>query len=190
MKASIESEFGYCPLLWMFCGRKTNARINHIHDRALNVVYNDESPFEELLGRYKSETIYRRNIKILVAKLFKIKYGLSTILWYHGDIMTNLICKRSSVVCSLRLETDFSLLQVKSVNYGLKAWQYFGPKISNIFPSDIKNSRTLQEFSKKFKSRIPQKCPCRNCEDYIYRVGFTNNQYSWRKCRIFNAYIA
>ena len=80
MKASIESEFGYCPLLWMFCGRKTNARINHIHDRALNVVYNDESPFEELLGRYKSETIYRRNIKILVAKLFKIKYGLSTIL--------------------------------------------------------------------------------------------------------------
>ena len=80
MKASIESEFGYCPLLWMFCGRKTNARINHIHDRALRVVYNDESPFEELLGRYKSETIYRRNIKILVAKLFKIKYGLSMIL--------------------------------------------------------------------------------------------------------------
>ena len=92
--------------------------------------------------------------------------------------MTNLNCKRSSAVCSLRLQTDFSLLQVKSVNYGLKAWQYFGPKISNIFPGDIKNSRTLQEFSKKAKSRIPQKCPCRNCEDYIYRVGFTKNQYS------------
>ena len=80
MKASIESEFGYCPILWMFCGRNINARINHTHDRALRVVYNDESPFEELLGRYKSETIYRRNIKILVAKLFKIKYGLSIIL--------------------------------------------------------------------------------------------------------------
>ena len=67
MKACIESEFGYCPLLWMCCGRKTNARINHIHDRALGVVYNDESPFEGLLGRYTSETIHRRNIKILVA---------------------------------------------------------------------------------------------------------------------------
>ena len=49
MKAFIESQFGYCPLVWMFCGRQTNARINHIHERALRAVYNDEiSPFEEL----------------------------------------------------------------------------------------------------------------------------------------------
>ena len=59
MKAFIESQFGYCPLVWMFCGRQTNARINHIHERALRAVYNDEiSPFEELLGRDKSETIH------------------------------------------------------------------------------------------------------------------------------------
>ena len=25
MKAFIESQFGYCPLVWMFCGRQTNA---------------------------------------------------------------------------------------------------------------------------------------------------------------------
>ena len=78
MKAFIESQFGYCPLVWMFCGRKTNARINHIHEKALRVVYNDElSTSEELLGRDKSETIHRRNIKILAAGLFKIKNGLS-----------------------------------------------------------------------------------------------------------------
>ena len=59
MKAFIESQFGYCPLV-KFCGRQTNARINHILDRALKAVYNDEiSPFEELLGRGKSETICR-----------------------------------------------------------------------------------------------------------------------------------
>ena len=92
MKAFIESQFGYCPLVWMFCGRQTNARINHIHERALRAVYNDViSPFEELLGRYKSETIYRRNIKILSVELFKIKNGLS------NDIMAQLICKRNSV---------------------------------------------------------------------------------------------
>ena len=61
MKAFIESQFGYCPLVWMFCGRQTNARINHIHERALRGVCNDEiSPFEELLGRDKSETIHRK----------------------------------------------------------------------------------------------------------------------------------
>ena len=59
MKAFIESQFGYCPLV-KFCGRQTNARINHILDRALKAVYNDEiSPFEELLGRDKSEAICR-----------------------------------------------------------------------------------------------------------------------------------
>ena len=87
MKAFIESQFGYYPLVWMFCGRQTNARINQqIHERALRAVYNDEiSPFEELLGRDKSETIHRRNSKILAAELLKIKNGLS------NDIMVPLI---------------------------------------------------------------------------------------------------
>ena len=133
----------------MFCGRQTNARINHIHERALRAVYNGEiSPFEELLRRDKSETTHRRNIKTLVAELFKIKNGLS------NDIMAQLICKRNSVGYSLFSQTDSLLLQVKSVNYGLKALRYFGP-------SDIKNSRTLREFPKKVRSWIPRNCPCR-----------------------------
>ena len=114
IKAFIESQFGYCPLVWMFCGSQTNARINHIHKRALKALYNDETyPFEELLGKDNSETVHRRNIKILAAELFKIKNG------HSNDIMTQLICKRNSVGDSLRSQTDFSLPQVKSVNYGL-----------------------------------------------------------------------
>ena len=164
--------FAYCPLVWMFRGRQTNARINHIHEMSLSAVYNDEiSPFEEPLGRNKSETIHRRNIKI-GAELFKIKNGLS------NNIMAQLICKRNSVGYSLRSQTNFSLPQVKSINYDLKALRYFGPKIWNIFPSDIKNCRTVREFSKKVKSWIPRNCPCRICENYIYRVGFTNIQDS------------
>ena len=74
----------------MFCGRQTNARKNHVHKKALRAVYNDEiSPFEELLGRDKSETIHRRNIKVLAADLCKIKNGLS------NDIKVQLICKET-----------------------------------------------------------------------------------------------
>ena len=52
MKAFIECQFGYCSLVWMFYEKQTNARINHIHERALTAIYNDEiSPFEEVLGR-------------------------------------------------------------------------------------------------------------------------------------------
>ena len=42
MKASIGSQFGYCPLALMFCGRQTNVRINHTYERALRAVCNDE----------------------------------------------------------------------------------------------------------------------------------------------------
>ena len=98
-------------LFWCFVGDK----INHVHERALGAVYNHEvSPFEELLGGDKSETIHWRNIKILAAELFKVKSGLL------NDIMAQLICKRNSVGCNLCSQTDSSLPQVKFVNYGLK----------------------------------------------------------------------
>ena len=111
MKAFIECQLGHCSLVWMFCVRQANAGINHIYERALRAVFEYKiSPFEELLGRDKSETIHQRYIKILAAELFKIKNGLS------NDIMHQLICKRNSVGYSLRSQTDFSLPQVKSVN--------------------------------------------------------------------------
>ena len=49
MRAFISSQFGYCPLVWMFHSRKLNNRINKIHERSLRIVYNAEvSSFDEL----------------------------------------------------------------------------------------------------------------------------------------------
>ena len=50
----MESQFGYCPLSWMFYSRKANSKINHIHERSLRIVYKDNiSFFEELLKKDK-----------------------------------------------------------------------------------------------------------------------------------------
>ena len=51
MKSFIESQFGYCPLIWMFHSRGLNNKINRIHERPLNriheralrITYNDKS---------------------------------------------------------------------------------------------------------------------------------------------------
>ena len=38
MKAFIESQFNYCPLIWMFHSRTLNNKINRLHERALRIV--------------------------------------------------------------------------------------------------------------------------------------------------------
>ena len=55
MKSSIESQFGYCPLISMFHIRGLNNKINRIHERALRIAYNDTSSlYGELLTKDRS----------------------------------------------------------------------------------------------------------------------------------------
>ena len=52
MKAFVESQFGYCPLMWMFHSRGLNNKINRIHEMALRITYEDKSStFQELLEK-------------------------------------------------------------------------------------------------------------------------------------------
>ena len=83
MKAFIESQFGYCLLIWMFRSRVVNNKINHLHKRSLEIVYKDNiSSFEDLLKRDKEFTIHQRNIQSLALELFKVKRNLSNNIMY------------------------------------------------------------------------------------------------------------
>ena len=49
MKSFVISQFSYCALVWMFHSKGMNNRINHLHERALMLVYNGHmSTFESL----------------------------------------------------------------------------------------------------------------------------------------------
>ena len=43
MKAFVESQFGYCLLIWMFHSRGLNNKINRIYEGALRITYDDKS---------------------------------------------------------------------------------------------------------------------------------------------------
>ena len=74
----IISQFNYCPIVWMCHGRGLINKINHIHERALRIVYRDKkSSFETLLTRDKSMSIYVKNLQHLTTELFKVKNDLS-----------------------------------------------------------------------------------------------------------------
>ena len=76
MKAFICSQFGYCPLVWMFHSRKINNRVNSLHERVVRVVYRDyKATFSELLSKDKSVTIHQRNLQLLATEIFRTKNG-------------------------------------------------------------------------------------------------------------------
>ena len=70
MKAFVESQFGYCPLIWMFHSRTLNNRINSMHERALRLVYKHSNlTFEELLRKDNSFSIHHRNLQKLATEI-------------------------------------------------------------------------------------------------------------------------
>ena len=156
----IESQFKYCLLIWMFCSRKSNDKINRLHERSLRIVYKDfDSSYEELLSRCDSFTIHEQNIHCLAIEIYKVANGLST-----GEFKNLFNFK------------DQYNLHVPLVNTELKGKNsigYFGAVIWNSIPPSIKKVTSLNTFKNRIKSEKTN-CPCRLCKTYLQGVGFVN----------------
>ena len=166
MKAFIESQFGYCPLVWMFHNRTLNNRINKIHERALRLVYqNDISTFSELLTIDNSFSIHHRNLQKLAIEMYKVKQNISP------QLMNGIFVNKDNIY-NLRSEPKWEIRTVKSVYHGTESLSFRGPKTWDMLPSDIQNSKSLQEFVFKVKKWKPEGCTCRLCKIYITNLGF------------------
>ena len=150
MKTFIESQFGYYPLIWMFHGRIVNKKINHLHERALRIVYKDYiSSFEDLLKRDKSVTIHHRNNQSLAIEL-KVKRNLST------SMLSNIFPTRS-ISYNLRSQTDFIRSNVSTNQYGLNSMRCFASKVWQMIPMEIKNSVSIVSFKEKISNKVGAK---------------------------------
>ena len=99
-KAFVKSQFKYCPFVWMFHSRRTNNKINKLHERALRIVYDDNvSTFDQLLAMGKSYRIHHQNIQRLLTKIYKALHGIS------GENLKELFVKRGSTI-SLRSKPE------------------------------------------------------------------------------------
>ena len=77
MNAFFNSQFSYCPLIWMCHSRIINKKINRLHERCLRMIYCDkQSSFEELLEKDSSVSIHERNIQILATEMYKVSKGM------------------------------------------------------------------------------------------------------------------
>ena len=130
MKSFIESQFKYCPLVWMFHSKKIHNRINKLHERALRVVYknDDKLSFEELLKKDKSFSVHDRNLQKLAQVMYKVKEGLCPKpvqeIFTHIDSNTNV---RNNVNGG-----NWIIPKVRTERKGIETLRYRGPFTWNL----------------------------------------------------------
>ena len=168
MKAFIQSQFNYCPLVWMFHSRTLNNKINRLHERALRLVYkNDELSFNELLKLDDSVTVHHRNLQRLSIEMFKVKNNIAPMPFQE-------IFEDQSYSHEIRTERSWQVPKVRTVAYGTESIRYRGPATWELIPKDIRNSETLLIFKKEIKSWKPTNCACRLCKTFVPKLGFIN----------------
>ena len=182
LKTFFESQFSYCPLLWMFCSRKLNHKINRLHERALRIAYDDyTSSFEDLLTRDGTVTVHHRNLRVLAIEMYKISHDQSP------QFMKNLVEQidtkyytRSSY--NVEKDGDGNTLCTKKSNYrqqktnttsfGQQSFRWLGPKIWAQIPDQLKTIDSLAAFKNQVKKVNFDNCPCNLCKEYIQGVGY------------------
>ena len=169
MKAFFESQFSYCPLVWMFHDRDINNKINNLHYRALRIIYRDEvSTFDQLLKKDKSFTIHQKNIQTLAIEMYKTKNCMSP------SFMQEIFTTRNDLQ-DIRSQTDFcTASNVRTEHFGKDTLNHFGLQIWDLIPNDIKKLDNLENFKTQIKQWVPEKCPCKLCKTYVPNLGYVN----------------
>jgi hypothetical protein len=167
IKAFVESQFSYCPLVWMFHDRNVNNRINRLHERALRLLYSDDiSTFQVLLEKSNEFTIHQRNIQSLAIEMFKAKHNVGPY------ILQDIFIGRHYTGPKLRTSTDFKVEKVNTVHFGDNSLLCFGRKIWHLIPSRIKDVDHLDSFKNQIRYWKPVKCPCRLCKQFVKDLGY------------------
>ena len=116
----------------MFYSRRTNNKINRLHQRALRIVYDDDvSIFDQLLAMEKSFCIHHQNIQRLLIEIYKVLRDIS------GNISKELLVKRESTI-SLRSKPELVVPSADSILKGKILIRYFGSVIWNSLPIEIR----------------------------------------------------
>ena len=157
--AFFESQFKCCPLIWMFCNRRANNRINKLHELALRLVYDDyETSFSDLLAIDGSFTIPHTNIQTLLLQLYKIKHNLS-------ENCLKDLCSIVNGNYNIRSQSDFVVPSINTVFYSANSINYFGSVIWNSLPNDLRNIYDFDLFKTLIRRWKPVDCPCRLCKN-------------------------
>ena len=140
----------------MHHNRTYKNKINRLHERCLQLTYNDKrSSFEDLLEKGNSVSKHHKILKLLAIEMCKVRTKASS------EIMQEVFLVKEQGDNNLRNQADFLIPQVRSVNFGLKSIQVLVPKIWERLPKDLKNKELVNCFKAAIKRWKAELCPYR-----------------------------
>ena len=121
----VASNFNYCPLVWHFCGKVNNSKLEKIQERALKIIYRDyDSTYGELLANSNSSTLLIARLRLMICEVFKC------INKENPPCINNLI-EIKDTHYSFRNALKIHQPKKKSTTHGLRSFAYTGAKLWN-----------------------------------------------------------
>ena len=151
----ILSHFGYCNLVWHFCGVSNTAKLERLQYRALKFVHQDwNSSYEDLLERSQLPTLELARTRSILLEVYKaVKHISPSFMW-------NLFTPKESRY-NLRNKNQLCINHSRTKG-GMNSLSIYGAKLWNQLPDNFKNCE-LQDFKAKLASWYPPKCRCSAC---------------------------
>ena len=142
----IMSNFNYCPLIWMFCGKDGNVSINRVHKWALRIMWQFiAAPFAELLARGNECTIHIRNLQKLMLEIYKCLNS------ENPSFMWN-IFQTKDVAYNLRTQKLLQLPSTNTLSYGNDSLSFRGAILWNILSGSMKVWQPVLALRDQLKS--------------------------------------
>ena len=130
----IETQFVYCPLIWMLCFKTDIQRVE------IQVVYNNYmATYDELLALDNKLKTHQKHLKFLDIEICKSKNKLNqSFMWktYKGG----------NIPYSWRRGTSLTIRNVNTQKYGINSLNFKGRVFWNNIPIKFKKFKFLQKF--------------------------------------------
>ena len=156
-KSFISSNFSYCPVSWIFCGKRNSDKLEKLQDRALRFIFSDyTSPYRELLKHGHFLSLSALRIRYLAIEMYKCVHGLN-------PPYLNELFKSKDTRYHFRDSNRLQQPEFQTVRYGFKSFRYYGSKLWNALPAEVKKSQNLHHF----KKNVTQWCASAKCDVFI-----------------------
>ena len=129
---------------------------------------------DELLKKSNISTIRIRNIRTLAIEMYKSLNNMSP------EYICSLF-ETKNIVYKLRDESCLNQPLVRTTTYGLRSIRYFGPKLWNMLPKSIKDSKDMESFKQAVSQWLGPVCNCSLCMHMKWHMIVCGNTYfvSW-----------